>query len=174
MHLLYNILTAPWASTPWFSLAPYEASPVSYAWGRNDPLNHLNILGLAFAPLYTPDNSIGPSTHVRAGNAVLALHRLRMNTELRQLPLGLSAPLREALRTSQMNPPTTEWPVEAYKMMGREDLWAGAMQTPDSLVSDGYLRVKDVIVGSHDAVSVALKLRRLNRQTRPQEGLLET
>lgn len=144
---MYAALTVSSASVPWISLAPYKPLAASYAWGPYDPLAGLNCLTLAFSLLNATDYSKGLTTQARAGNAVLALDRLKSTGNLHRLSIGTSAPLREALRTCQMNPPMSNWPAEAYKAMGREDLWAAALRKPESLVSDGYLRLKDVIVG---------------------------
>ena len=64
---------------------------------------------------------------------------------LHLLPLGISAPLREAARTCQLAPPGN-WPLDAYRAIGRNDLAASATENPDMLYSDGYRSRKEFIV----------------------------
>lgn len=72
---------------------------------------------------------------------------------LDRLPLGIAAPLREAARTCQLAPPG-DWPLTAYRAIGRNDLAASASDAPDLLYSDGYKPVKDFIV-SHSVSSLS-------------------
>jgi hypothetical protein len=70
---------------------------------------------------------------------------------INRLPLGLAAPLREAARTCQLSPPS-EWPLAAYRAIGRNDLATCATDAPDMLFNDGYRTVKDYIVRCRRAI----------------------
>lgn len=61
------------------------------------------------------------------------------------LPLGIAAPLREAARTCQLAPPSN-WPLEAYRAIGRNDLAASAQQNPEVFITDGYKSRKEFVV----------------------------
>lgn len=117
----------------------------SFAYGRSDPLTALQQL----TPIYKSlaDNVVSSSSK-RAENAIYALVTSQVSQEfLDRLPLGISAPLREAARTCQLAPPP-DWPLAAYEAIGRDDVAASASRPPDMLLSDGYGSVKDFLVRS--------------------------
>ena len=62
-----------------------------------------------------------------------------------ELPLGIAAPLREAARTCQLAPPGN-WPLDAYRLIGRNDLATSATVNPDAFISKGYKPRKEYIV----------------------------
>lgn len=119
----------------------------SFEYGRVDPFSSLNKLFKVYNALADKQVKL---THQRAENAVLLMVQLGMNAEyLNRLPLGVAAPLREALRTCQLNPPP-DWPVEAYRAISREDVAASASPMSDALLTkDGYLPVKAFTVSQH-------------------------
>ena len=69
-------------------------------------------------------------------------------TILEHLPFGLAVPLREAARTAQLSP-AGDWPVAAYRIIGREDLAEGMSNPPDPLASREYGSVKDFLVSAN-------------------------
>jgi hypothetical protein len=66
---------------------------------------------------------------------------------LRHLPLGISSPLREAMRTGQLSP-SGEWPIGAYQLIGRDDLAEGVGSSAEHMNNGGYKTVKQWLVGS--------------------------
>lgn len=61
---------------------------------------------------------------------------------LDKLPLGVAAPIREAVRTCQLTPPA-DWPLYMYTEIGRNDLAASASENLDGTVMEGYRPAKD-------------------------------
>jgi hypothetical protein len=119
----------------------------SCAFGRIDPLNTLSKLTTLYKCLA---DSAEPSSQKRAENTILRMVELRITPEfLNRLPLGILSPIREAARTCQLAPPS-DWPLEAYRVVGRNDVAASASQAPDLLFGDGYKAVKDFIVSDFD------------------------
>lgn len=151
----------------------------SFAYGLHDPLMSLNALTSIYK--FLADGS-EKSSQKRAENAVLYMVRTGLigdgsvstgsvsgkgfegnKTFLSRLPLGLAAPIREAMRTCQMAPPS-DWPLEAYKAVGRDDVAAsasaggnggtkgsggdGGMEGSGGGGKDGYLGVREFIVRS--------------------------
>lgn len=86
-----------------------------------------------------------PESQQRAENAVLQMVTATSSKLLDALPMGIAAPLREAARTCQLAPPGN-WPVSAYRAIGRNDLAACGSDEHDMLFNDGYRPVKDFIV----------------------------
>ncbi|KAJ3905724.1 hypothetical protein F5879DRAFT_1074098 [Lentinula edodes] len=64
-----------------------------------------------------------------------------------RLPLGIAAPLREAIRTCQLAPPL-DWPQEAYKAISRDDVAASANPSPDMMLTNGYRSAKEYLTSS--------------------------
>ncbi|KAF8172820.1 hypothetical protein K438DRAFT_1981304 [Mycena galopus ATCC 62051] len=143
--ILYGRISNPDWQVPWhdtqhmasrFHLVP------SCAFGRIDPLSTLSKLTSLYKCLA---DSAEPSGQKRAENAILRMVELRIGPEfLNRLPLGVLSPIREAARTCQLAPPS-DWPLEAYRVVGRNDVAASASQAPDLLFGDGYKTVKDFI-----------------------------
>jgi len=113
----------------------------SYAYGRVVPFKTLHNLTLIYKCL--SDESV-PEAQKRAENAVRLISTLEPDF-IDRLPLGIAAPLREAARTCQLSPPNN-WPLAAYRIIGRNDLVACVIDAPDDLFNDGYRTVKDYIV----------------------------
>lgn len=66
-------------------------------------------------------------------------------TIMDRLPFGLAVPLREVARTCQLSP-AGDWPIAAYKLIGRNDLAEGMSNQPDPLTNHGYRSVRDHLV----------------------------
>ena len=118
-------------SNPDWKIPPYETSLLasmfniqpSYAFGKVEPLSSLQRLTTAY--LCLSDSTI-PSAQQRAEVTVEALVRMWGTAKnghffLDSLPLGIAAPLREAIRTCQLSPPP-HWQSEHYELIGRRDL----------------------------------------------------
>jgi len=106
----------------------------SCAFGRIDPLNTLSKLTTLSKCLV---DSAEPSSQKRAENTIIRMIEFRIIPEfLSRLPLGILSPIREAARTCQLAPPS-DWPLEAYRVVGRNDVVASASQAQiSSLVMD--------------------------------------
>lgn len=82
----------------------------------------------------------------RAENAVKQMVITAISEDfIGRLPLGIAAPLREAIRTCQLAPPP-DWPLEAYKAISRDDVAASAGSPPDLMLKNGYRSVKEYLV----------------------------
>ncbi|TFK69815.1 hypothetical protein BDN72DRAFT_839974 [Pluteus cervinus] len=143
--VLFGRITSPEWTAPWPTLpdiaSRFGISP-SFAHGLVDPLVVLHQLTAAYRCLADP--SVNQSQK-RAENAVYLMVMSQLGPEfVDRLPLGIAAPLREAARTCQLSPPG-DWPLTAYRAIGRNDLAASASDAPDLLYSRGYHPVKDFI-----------------------------
>jgi anaphase-promoting complex subunit 1 len=141
----YPEWSVPWMNTQHitqlFSFTP------SYAFGQVTPLANLQRINKLYSLLINPSDA---PIRQRAERTILEL----LNGEdggglefLEKLPLGMAAPLREAMRTCQQAPPEN-WPAKVYQAIGRNDL-AASMQEPGhivNLVDAGYRPKKDFIV----------------------------
>jgi anaphase-promoting complex subunit 1 len=87
------------------------------------------------------------TSQTRAENAVsyLVEHDAADEAFLGKLPLGVAAPLREAMRTCQLALPP-EWPLKAYEAVGRDDVAASARQPQVYKGDTGFKPRKDFIV----------------------------
>lgn len=145
--ILYGRISNPDWQVPAFSLselaARYAIRP-SYAFGQVDPLVDLKQLSEVYKTLSDPAVS---SSIKRAENAVRMLlsEDKRIFNMLDVMPLGLAAPLREAIRSCQLAPPLN-WQADMYCAIGREDVAASACQQTDILVKDGFKGTKDFMV----------------------------
>ena len=82
----------------------------------------------------------------KAEGVVLEMvHRHFSSDWLNLLPLAISMPFREAMRTCQIGPPA-DWPMAAYDYVGRNDITTTPKDTGDLMFSDGYRSIKDHIV----------------------------
>ncbi|KAJ6463351.1 hypothetical protein C8R45DRAFT_1220204 [Mycena sanguinolenta] len=143
--ILYGRISNPEWQVPWHDTqhmaSRFHVVP-SCAFGRIDPLGALSKLTALYKCLA---DSAEPSGQKRAENAILRMVELRIGPEfLQRLPLGVLSPIREAARTCQLAPPS-DWPLEAYRVVGRNDVAASASQAPDPLFGDGYKSTKDFI-----------------------------
>ncbi|KZP30121.1 hypothetical protein FIBSPDRAFT_777805 [Athelia psychrophila] len=147
--LLYGRINNPDWKITWHdtaSLTVFFGITASFEYGRMEPLNSLYLLTQIYMCL---SDSEVKDTQRRADNAIYALVKSGAGSDfLDGLPLGIAAPIREAARTCQLSPPS-QWPEEAYKLIGRDDLAAGVRHhTPDVLFNDGYKPMKDYINSS--------------------------
>jgi anaphase-promoting complex subunit 1 len=144
--LLYGRINNPDWKIPWHdtaALSSFFNIEASFEYGRLEPLGSLYLLTRIYMSL--ADENV-KETQKRADNALHMMVKAGMGIGfIDNLPLGVAAPLREAVRTCQLSPPG-EWPVAAYRIIGRNDLAAGASHTPDMLFNDGYKSMKDCIV----------------------------
>ncbi|KAJ6553970.1 hypothetical protein DFH09DRAFT_1366046 [Mycena vulgaris] len=143
--ILYGRISNPDWQVPWHDTqhiaTRFHITP-SYAFGRSDPLTTLKKLTSIYKCLA---DSAEPSSQKRAENAIVLMVDLQIGPEfLNRLPLGVLSPIREAARTCQLAPPS-EWTLDAYRAVGRNDVAASASQAPDLLFADGYKTVKDFI-----------------------------
>ena len=145
--VLYGRISTPDWKVPWHDvhhiLSRFSITP-AFDYGVIDPLQELHELSLLYNTL-----SDGKVTECqkRAENTVyrMVTHN-RGRDILMDLPLGIAAPLLEAARTCQLAPPGN-WPFEAYKAIGRNDLATSAIQNQDFLATGGYKTRKEFIVG---------------------------
>ena len=144
--LLYGRINNPDWKIPWHdtaALATFFGIDASFEYGRLEPLGSVYLLTRVYMCLATDKVR---EAQKRADNALQVLVKSGMGTGfIDNLPLGVASPIREATRTCQLSPPS-EWPGPAYRVIGRNDLAAGASQTPDILFNDGYKSTKDYIV----------------------------
>ncbi|KAJ7058266.1 hypothetical protein C8F01DRAFT_1027798 [Mycena amicta] len=148
--ILYGRISNPEWPVPWhdaqhianrFHLLP------SFAFGRIDPLTTLSKLTAIYKLLALPDAE-EPSSQKRAEKAIIRMVELRIGPEfLSRLPLGVLSPIREAMRTCQIAPPS-DWTMDAYRAVGRNDIAASASHTPDMLFGDGYKTAKEFVIPS--------------------------
>lgn len=64
---------------------------------------------------------------------------------LGHISMGLTAPLKEALRSCQLSPPN-DWPLFIYDFVGRKDLTASVKEFNDPIFYDGYRSMADRLV----------------------------
>ena len=151
--ILYGRISTPDWKVPWHDLqhivTRFQIIP-SMEYGVCDPLHQLHELSLLFNTL---SDSKVPESQKRAENVIYKMVTQNTADLLYLLPLGISAPLREAARTCQLAPPGN-WPLEAYRSIGRNDLAASATQNPDILFSDGYKSRKDFIVSPYKTLEI--------------------
>lgn len=114
-----------------------------YALGRVDAYPNIHELNGYYAPLGNPNIK---ESRRRAEAAVLHMVKGHRGLDyLSLLSVGVAAPLREAARTCQLGPPAV-WPINAYELVGRNDLTEGALVNGDLIFDDGYRSVKEHIV----------------------------
>jgi anaphase-promoting complex subunit 1 len=146
--VLYGRLSTPDWKVHWHDvqhiLSRFPITP-SFDYGVIDPLRELHELSLLYNTL--SDGKV-VECQKRAENTVYRMvTHSRGRDVITDLPLGIAAPLLEAARTCQLAPPGN-WPFEAYKAIGRNDLATSAIQNQDVLVSGGYKTRKESIVSS--------------------------
>lgn len=144
--ILYGQVSTPDWKAPWHDVqhivTRFEITP-SLEYGVCDPLHDLHQLSLLYNTL--SDGKI-TDCQDRAEKVVLQMVTQNGGQDVSSsLPLGIAAPLREATRTCQLAPPGN-WPLEAYKAIGRNDLAASANQDEDIVVYEGYKSKKEFIV----------------------------
>ncbi|KAG6820526.1 hypothetical protein H0H93_015697 [Arthromyces matolae] len=114
----------------------------AFTYGRLDPLSTVQHLTSIYKCLADKDVT---QTQQRAENAMSFMVNSDLGPEfLSRLPVGIAAPIREASRTCQLSPPG-DWPLAAYRAIGRNDLAASANDTANLLFSDGYKPPKEFV-----------------------------
>ncbi|KAI5990454.1 hypothetical protein EDD15DRAFT_2452542 [Pisolithus albus] len=180
--VLYGRLSNPeWKFLPYESprlASLFEIQP-SFAFGNAEPL--LTLQRVTTAYLCLAGDSVA-STQRRAELTVETLIEMWGTAKkgllfLDGLPLGIAAPLREAIRTCQLSPPGN-WRSEHYELVGRRDLafsvakvqpvhfQQGLYQSPETYVARSVLnshrrvtistlvdQAKSASIGEIDAVS---------------------
>lgn len=154
--ILYGrVSTTDW-NAPWHDVqhivTRFSITP-SLEYGVCDPLHELHKLSLLYNTL--SDGKVTDSQK-RAENVV---HQMVTQSggaaAWTELPLGIAAPLREAARTCQLAPPGN-WPLDAYRLIGRNDLATSATVNPDAFISKGYKSKKEYIVSPPISLRQAL------------------
>ncbi|KAJ7597266.1 hypothetical protein C8J56DRAFT_882770 [Mycena floridula] len=143
--ILYGRISNPEWKAPFYDaveMAHRSDMPLSFHYGRLDPLDALNKLTGVYKCL---SNNQVASSQKRAENAIHLMVASGIDSRfLDRLPISIAAPLREAARTCQMVPPS-DWPLEAYRAIGRDDVATSAFHAPDSFFKDGYRPIKEFI-----------------------------
>lgn len=128
----------------------YHATP-SYEYGSLDGLPMTTSL-LAIYAAFKDATDLGPgSTRERAQKTVLKiLERGVSLADINRFPLSIASPLLEAIRTVQNSPPP-EWPLDAYVLIGRNDLAKMALGGNEELpLGDGYQKLPNTVsIGSY-------------------------
>ncbi|ESK85477.1 anaphase promoting complex subunit 1 [Moniliophthora roreri MCA 2997] len=113
----------------------------SWAYGRLNPLEPLQRIHAVYEVLGDANKKLLK----RAEQAVRLMVETRIDEKfISKLSVGIAAPLREAIRSMQLVPPS-DWPLAAYKAIDREDVAASASAIPDKMSKDGYMSIKDYL-----------------------------
>ena len=158
---LWSVVAHPaWSAVeepeePWTALLPTDTRP-ALAFGEVDPLTRFH----AVLHIYRQLDDKEATTRERAEGALMAILQ-EHHPVLDKLPIGPAAALREAMRTCQLNP-SGDWPLAAYRLVGRNDLAEGLSSSPEPLSSSGYRSVKDYIVSAFGTVSDPLRRSQCN------------
>ncbi|KAF8840326.1 hypothetical protein BDN67DRAFT_1069395 [Paxillus ammoniavirescens] len=128
----------------------------SYAFGNVEPLTSLQRLTTAY--LCLSDNSI-PTAQKRAEKTVETLVRMwgtakKGHLFLDSLPLGIAAPLREAIRTCQLSPPS-HWQSEHYELIGRRDLAFSVAKVQPVISQQGIFQSAEAYMTSHQRTTMS-------------------
>ncbi|KAG2152809.1 hypothetical protein DEU56DRAFT_977198 [Suillus clintonianus] len=128
----------------------------SFAFGDTEPLVSLQRLTAAYKCL--ADKTV-PSTQKRAEVTVEKLVDILGTAEkgsafLNSLPLGIAAPLREAVRTCQLAPPS-HWRKEHYDLIGRRDLAFSVAGTQPELSQKGIAQSPETYMNTHQRVTIS-------------------
>ncbi|THH30259.1 hypothetical protein EUX98_g3917 [Antrodiella citrinella] len=132
-----NPLLGAWKTAALFGLDP------SIAFGNSDPLIRLRRLDKVYT---TMSESKVEETRKRAEGAISLYARFRQENvidAIEDLPIGIAAPLKEAVRTCQLSP-SGSWTAAVYRLIGRSDLAEGVSSAPDAAV-EGYKSIKDYL-----------------------------
>ncbi|KZT23058.1 hypothetical protein NEOLEDRAFT_1096792 [Neolentinus lepideus HHB14362 ss-1] len=143
--ILFGRINRPdWSQAPHSSytlVAPFKVTP-SYFYGMVDPLDRLRRMSALYISL--ADNQ-ETDTRKRAENAVSILVKSQIGPHYADLmALGISSPIQEAARTCQLSPPLN-WPAQAYKIIGRNDITEQQSGIQDALSKDPYKSAKDYL-----------------------------
>lgn len=156
---LYSRLTNPAANVPWvytYRIAAQHKVAPSLEYGRVEPLFRLLQITRPYSTLGDPKIT---DTRTRAEIVIqLMVHHKIGPDLLRHLPLGISSPLREAIRTGQLSP-SGEWPIGAYQLIGRDDLAEGVGSSAEHMNNGGYKTVKEWLVCSFAFFTLSILLK---------------
>ena len=148
--ILYGRVNNPEWMLPWmesWNLHTLYGYPAAFVYGRQEPLTHLQALNKIYVAL--SDGKI-PDVRKRAEAGLRAMEESGISpTILQNLSLGVSAPLREALRTAQLSP-GGDWSVPIYRLIGRNDLAEGFSSNPAVFANSGYRPVREILVSTLD------------------------
>ncbi|KIJ60441.1 hypothetical protein HYDPIDRAFT_43294 [Hydnomerulius pinastri MD-312] len=128
----------------------------SYAFGNVEPLTSLQRLTTAYMCL--SDSSI-TSAQKRAELTVETLVRMwgtakKGHLFLDSLPLGIAAPLREAIRTCQLSPPA-HWQSQHYELIGRRDLAFSVAKVQPVISQQGVYQSAETYMSSHYRTTIS-------------------
>ena len=144
--MLYGRVNNPDWALPWsdsWDLHKGKIPAASFAYGRQEPLTHLHALTVIYKAL--TDGKIG-DVRKRAEAGLQAMEQTGMTLNvLQNLALGVTAPLREALRTAQLSP-GGDWSLPIYNLIGRNDLAEGFSSKPAIFVNHGYRSMREFLV----------------------------
>ncbi|KAH7911788.1 hypothetical protein BJ138DRAFT_869582 [Hygrophoropsis aurantiaca] len=133
----------------------FQVTP-SFAYGSSEPLQTVKCLTAAYMCL--ADKTI-TSTQKRAERTVEMLIQQRGTARsgiqlLDSLPLGIAAPLREAIRTCQLSPPSS-WSPDHYELIGRRDLAYSVAQTQPDISHKGLFLSADTYMSKHRRTNIS-------------------
>lgn len=134
--------------TPTFQLIYPSGTRPSFAYGSIDPLSRTHHLNVIYRSLARGKDDGNTRKRAEAALRLMATSGAPQDTIMEHLPFGLALPLREAARTCQLSP-AGDWTVEAYRIIGREDLAEGMSNPPDPLAGREYGSIKDFLVSEH-------------------------
>jgi anaphase-promoting complex subunit 1 len=144
--IFYGRLNNPDWKVPFYDpieMAIHAKRPISFEYGRVNPLEYITRLNEIYLCFINEKSGL---SHKRAERAISHMVRSGISLEfIDRLPLGLAAPLREAARTCQIAPPT-DWPIQAYAAIGRDDVSTSAYHTRDVEEKDGYISANEIYV----------------------------
>ncbi|KAI6017045.1 hypothetical protein EDC04DRAFT_2902833 [Pisolithus marmoratus] len=151
-------------SNPDWKFLPYESTRLaslfdiqpSFAFGDAEPL--LTLQRVTTAYLCLAGDSVA-STQRRAQLTVETLIQTWGTAKkglrfLDSLPLGIAAPLREAIRTCQLSPPGN-WRSEHYKLVGRQDLAFSVAEVQPVHFQQGLYQSPETYMNSHHRVTIS-------------------
>ncbi|TBU29489.1 hypothetical protein BD311DRAFT_777411 [Dichomitus squalens] len=143
--ILYGRINNPEWTLPWlesWNLHTLYGYPAAFVFGRQEPLTHLQALNRIYMAL---SDGKTPDIRKRAEAGLRAMEETGITpTILQNLSLGVSAPLREALRTAQLSP-AGDWSVPIYQLIGRNDLAEGFSSNPAVFANSGYRSVREIL-----------------------------
>ncbi|KAI0674923.1 hypothetical protein C8Q78DRAFT_965335 [Trametes maxima] len=146
----------PWSNS--LNFATRFELEASYAYGRTDPLQRttaLTTLCKTLTDKYWEGKALDTRSRAVAALQFLDVTQFKLR-DLERLPLGVAAPVREALRTCQLSP-GGDWTVSAYHLIGRNDLAEGFTDRPAVAVNSGYRSVREFLVSGACAMQLGIK-----------------